>query len=257
MVATTPEEVAANVLPPMTRLVGARAVFLLDADGSVIASHGDDAVFHRRDRTSCARTRRGLRRLGRALRTVLFRHGRGRPPALARRAHGLALDRTRLYVREREQRIALERADERMNFIALAAHELRTPVTSVPTGSSGRSTGSATGCRSRQGRAGGRASLANRAHARPGAELLDLSRLEADTVPIQPVRSRTGGGRELVAASASGREDEVAIEIPDDLEAVGRQDGLRASRLESAHERASARVIARRRERGAEQQVSV
>ena len=44
----------------------------------------------------------------------------------------LALDRSSLFVREREARLALERADElKTNFIALAAHELRTPVTSV------------------------------------------------------------------------------------------------------------------------------
>ena len=52
-------------------------------------------------------------------------------------------------------------------------------------------------------------------------QLLDLSRLEADTVPIQPVRIPVRAEVEdLVAASASGREDEVEIEIPEDLEAI-------------------------------------
>jgi two-component system sensor histidine kinase MtrB len=52
-------------------------------------------------------------------------------------------------------------------------------------------------------------------------QLLDLSRLEADTVPIQPVRIPVRAEIEdLVAASASGREDEIEIEIPEDLEAV-------------------------------------
>ena len=40
MAATTPEEVAANVLPSMTSLVGAQAIFLLDSDDNVVASHG-------------------------------------------------------------------------------------------------------------------------------------------------------------------------------------------------------------------------
>ena len=52
-------------------------------------------------------------------------------------------------------------------------------------------------------------------------QLLDLSRLEADTVPIQPVPIPVRAEVEdLVAASATGRDDEVAIEIPEDLEAI-------------------------------------
>ena len=135
---------------------------------------------------------------------------------------GLALDRTRLYVREREQRIALERADEmKTNFIALAAHELRTPVTSVH------------GVVRTLDQLGDQLSATDRDELENALrsqtermrslvdQLLDLSRLEADTVPIQPVLIPVRAEIEdLVAASASGREDEVEIEIPDDLEAT-------------------------------------
>ena len=221
MVATTPEEVAANVLPPMTRLVGARAVFLLDGGGNVIASHGDDAPIPpagpnvvRLDIPGGGLVVWGgpyapffgseevdlLRSLG----------------ALT----GLALDRTRLYVREREQRIALERADEmKSNFIALAAHELRTPVTSV------HGVVRTLDQLGDQLSASDRDELENALRSQTERmrslvdQLLDLSRLEADTVPIQPVlipvRTEV---EDLVAASASGREDEVEIEIPEDLE---------------------------------------
>jgi signal transduction histidine kinase len=223
MAATTPEEVAANVLPPMTSLVGARAVFLLDDDDNVIASHGAGppvpaegpnvvrldipggclvvwggpyAPFFGSDEIDL------LRSLG----------------ALT----GLALDRSRLFVREREQRLDLERADEmKTNFIALAAHELRTPVTSVH------------GVVRTLDRLGDQLSEADREELEDALrsqtermrglvdQLLDLSRLEADTVPIQPVRIPVRAEVEdLVAASASGREEEVEIEIPDDLEAV-------------------------------------
>jgi signal transduction histidine kinase len=223
MVATTPGEVAANVLPPMTRLVGARAVFLLDGDGNVIASHGEDppippagpnvvrldmpggslvvwggpyAPFFGTDEIDL------LRSLG----------------ALT----GLALDRTHLYVREREQRIALERADEmKTNFIALAAHELRTPVTSVH------------GVVRTLDQLGDQLSAADRDELEDALrsqtermrslvdQLLDLSRLEADTVPIQPVRIPVRAEiKDLIAASARGREEEVEIEIPDDLETI-------------------------------------
>lgn len=45
---------------------------------------------------------------------------------------GIALDRARLFTQEREARTALERADElKTQFVALAAHELRTPVTTI------------------------------------------------------------------------------------------------------------------------------
>jgi GAF domain-containing protein len=45
---------------------------------------------------------------------------------------GIALDRVRLFEQERDSRIALQHANHVMtNFIALAAHELRTPVTAI------------------------------------------------------------------------------------------------------------------------------
>jgi signal transduction histidine kinase len=223
IVATTPEEIAANVLPAMTRLVGARAVFLLDGDGDVIASHGEDAPVPAEGPNvvridipgGCLVVSGGpyapffgsdeialLRSLG----------------ALT----GLALDRTRLFVREREQRIALEQADEmKTNFIALAAHELRTPVTSVH------------GVVRTLERLGDQLSAADKEDLEDALrsqtermrslvdQLLDLSRLEADTVPILPVCIPVRAEiEELVAASAGGREDEIAIEIPDDLEAL-------------------------------------
>jgi signal transduction histidine kinase len=222
MVATTPQEVAANVLSSMTRLVGARAVFLLDGDGELIASHrevsvppagpdvlrldipggclivwaGPYAPFFGSDEIEL------LRSLG----------------ALT----GLALDRTRLSVREREQRIALEQADEmKTNFIALAAHELRTPVTSVHgVVRTLDRLGDQLSAEDREELEGALRSQTERMRGLVD-QLLDLSRLEADTVPIQPIRIPVRAEIEdLVAASASGREDEVEIKIPDDLEAL-------------------------------------
>jgi signal transduction histidine kinase len=134
----------------------------------------------------------------------------------------LALDRSRLFVGEREARLALERADEmKSNFIALAAHELRTPVTSVH------------GVVTTLDRLGDELSPRDRAELdealrtqtermrRLVEQLLDLSRLEAERVPIQPVpvpvRAQV---EELVAASAGERSGDVEVLIEDELEAV-------------------------------------
>lgn len=223
MAAATPEEVAANVLPPMASLVGARAIFLLDDEDKVFAHHGLEAdvppkgpnvlqfeipggslvvwggpyaPFFGSDEIDL------LRSLG----------------ALT----GLALDRSRLYVREREQRIALERADEmKSNFIALAAHELRTPVTSVH--GVVRTLDRLRDQLSPGDKAELEGALRSQTERMRGLvdQLLDLSRLEAETVPIQPIRILVRAEIEdLVAASASGRGNEVEIEIPEDLEAL-------------------------------------
>ena len=223
MSATTPEEVAANVLPSMTSLVGARAIYLLDSEDNVVASHGaappvpaeGPNVLRLSIPGGCLVVLAGpyapffgsdeielLRSLG----------------ALT----GLALDRTRLFIREREQRLALERADEmKSNFIALAAHELRTPVTSIH------------GVVRTLDRLGDQLSEPDRRELDEALrsqtermrglvdQLLDLSRLEADHVPIHPVKIPVRAEiEELVSASAGGREDEIVVLIPEELEAL-------------------------------------
>ena len=52
-------------------------------------------------------------------------------------------------------------------------------------------------------------------------QLLDLSRLEADTVPINPVRLPVRAEvEELVAATAHGSTAEIEVQIPENLETV-------------------------------------
>ncbi|MEK6274292.1 MAG: ATP-binding protein [Actinomycetota bacterium] len=223
MAATTPEEVAADVLPPMMSLVGARAVFLLDADDKVIARHGADvAVPSEGPNVLRIDVPGGCLVIWGGLYAPFFGSEEIDLLRSLGALTGLALDRSRLFVREREQRIALERADEmKTNFIALAAHELRTPVTSVH------------GVVRTLDRLGDQLAPEDREELEEALrsqtermrglvdQLLDLSRLEADTVPIQPVRIPVRAEIEdLVMASASGREDEVEIAIPEDLEAV-------------------------------------
>jgi two-component system sensor histidine kinase MtrB len=108
------------------------------------------------------------------------------------------------------------------NFIALAAHELRTPVTSVH------------GVVQTLDRLGDRLPPEARHELEEALksqsermrnlvdQLLDLSRLEADTVPIKPVRLPVRAEvEELVAATTHGTTTtEIDVQIPEDLETV-------------------------------------
>jgi signal transduction histidine kinase len=210
----------------MADLVGAQAVFLLDADDAVLASHGaaPEAV------RSLNEDAPGVVKLATPSGSLVVWAGPyspffGTEELDLLRSLGaltsLALDRSNLFVREREARLALERADElKTNFIALAAHELRTPVTSVH------------GVVNTLDRLGDRLSDGDRVELREALrsqserlrrlvdQLLDLSRLDADSVPIHPVSIAVRDEvEELVAASAGERSQEVEIEIPAELTA--------------------------------------
>ena len=224
--ATTPEDVTREVLPAMADLVGARAVFLLDARNEVFASHGapPEAI-------------KSLNEAGPEVVKLRIPSGSlvvwagpyspffGTEEMEILKSLGaltsLALDRSSLFIRERDARLALERADElKTNFVALAAHELRTPVTSVH------------GVINTLDRLGDRLSEEDRAELRSALltqserlrrlvdQLLDLSRLDAESVPIHPVpigvREHV---EEIVAASAGERSNEVEIKIPGELTA--------------------------------------
>lgn len=222
MAATTPEEVAANVLPPMAALLGASSVFLVDDDDNIIAAHGNDPLPPKSHPAVRFKITGGRLVILAGPYTPFFGSDEIELMRSLGALTGLALDRSRLFVREREQRLALEQADElKTNFIALAAHELRTPVTSIH------------GVVRTLDKLGDQLSPADREELEDALtsqtermrglvdQLLDLSRLEAENVPIQPVRLPVRAEvEELVAASASGREDEVEIAIPDELETI-------------------------------------
>jgi signal transduction histidine kinase/drug/metabolite transporter superfamily protein YnfA len=224
--ATSPEQVASDVLPPMTRLVGARAAFLLDEEGTVLGSHGAPAATLK----TLSDDDRGVLRVPIPGGSLIVWTSPFAPffgteeiellgslGALT----GLALDRTRLFSQEREARLVLEQADElKTNFIALAAHELRTPVTSVH------------GVVSTLDRLGDQVSGDDRRSLEQALrsqserlrrlvdQLLDLSRLEGEAVEIQPVpipvRTEV---EQLVDASTPERADEIEIRIADGLKA--------------------------------------
>ena len=129
--ATTRTEVAQRVLGPVVALVGARGAAIVDSEGTVVAEHappadGDGGMpvhVEQPGATLIVWTSPYAPFFGddelRILETVTA-------------MTGIALDRVRLFEQEHSSRLALERANEVMaNFVALAAHELRTPVTTV------------------------------------------------------------------------------------------------------------------------------
>jgi signal transduction histidine kinase len=235
--ATTEEEVASAVLPPMARIVGARAIALRDATGRTIAAHGLSENMLAAspagdpDREDDAADAGDVLHLDVPSGSLVLWRSPYAPffgseeLALLRTLGaltGLALDRSRLFSDERAARLALERADEvKTNFVALAAHELRTPVATID--------GIIQTLRAR----GDRLPQEHRrlleetlrhqsSHMRVLVDqLLDLSRLDADALPIAPRRLPVHERVETVVASAAGdRADEVRIEIDPELEAV-------------------------------------
>ncbi|MDP9286056.1 MAG: ATP-binding protein [Actinomycetota bacterium] len=233
-VATTPEEVAARVFGPMTAIVGARAGAVLDGEGRVITSEGlDAAVLAEISAGALPKAPAGtevvqVKQPGASLLvwTSAYAPFFGEDELAVLRTiaalTGIALDRVRLFEQEHESRLALERANELMtNFVALAAHELRTPVTTIH------------GFVQTLNHLGDRLDVVQQDELRAALEqqttrmaalveqLLDLSRLDADAVEFRPqkvdLRERL---EEVVALAAGARRSEVAVEVIDDFDAV-------------------------------------
>jgi signal transduction histidine kinase len=233
-VATTPEEVAARVFGPMTAIVGARAGAVLDGEGRVITSEGlDAAVLAEISAGALPKAPAGtevvqVKQPGASLLvwTSAYAPFFGEDELAVLRTiaalTGIALDRVRLFEQEHESRLALERANELMtNFVALAAHELRTPVTTIH------------GFVQTLNHLGDRLDVMQQDELRAALEqqttrmaalveqLLDLSRLDADAVEFRPqkvdLRERL---EEVVALAAGARRSEVAVEVIDDFDAV-------------------------------------
>ena len=228
MAATSEADVAREVLPPMARMVGARAVALRDEGGRVIGTHGAsaemladaDAEADRDERVTVLDVPSGSLVVWANPYAPFF----GREELALLRSlgalTGLALDRSRLFAHERKSREALERADElKSNFIALAAHELRTPVTAIDGiiqtlhGRSAELTP--------ERRDALEETLATQStHMRALVDqLLDLSRLDAEAVAISPTAVSLRKRLEVVVRAAAGeRRNDVVLEVDEALE---------------------------------------
>lgn len=129
-------DVTARVLPPMAALVGASVVTLIGPDGTILGTHATDGSEHT-PATGDTDTRSvevdGLKLVVRTSRYAPF-FGTEETALLRTLVAltALALDHARLLAGERAARAALERADElKTQFVAFAAHELRTPIATV------------------------------------------------------------------------------------------------------------------------------
>lgn len=229
MAANTIEDVAARVLPPMASIVGARGVALVGHDGATIAEYG-----------SIEPQSGDVRRLdfpfgSLVVVTSTFAPFFGDEERKLLTALGsftsLALDRARLFGQEQEARRALERADElKSEFVALAAHELRSPVGAIygisETVAERRD--QLTPAQLAELQATLRSQISRLRDV--VEQLLDLSRLDADAVEIRPqrilVRDRLARIVESVAPLGSsariGIEADPALEADVDVDALER-----------------------------------
>jgi signal transduction histidine kinase len=224
--AATPGEITERVLPRMVRVVGARGIELLDEKGAVLGKHGvePDAVEHVQEKPDVVRLPFTSGSL--VIWTNPYAPFFGDEEFALLRSLGsmtmLALERSRLYAHEYEARVALEEADEmKSQFVALASHELRTPAAVIH--------GIASTLQMR-GEELERETLLQLRRTlyeqtdrlrRLVDQLLDLSRLEAHSVRIEPkplwVRSRV---EELILMVAGERAQEIDIAVPADLETI-------------------------------------
>jgi signal transduction histidine kinase len=134
---------------------------------------------------------------------------------------GLALDNVSLFRAEHEMRLALERANEvKSNFVALAAHELRTPMTTIH------------GFVTTLHHLSDRLEEAQREQVRDALlqqtqrmaalieQLLDLSRLDAEAIDIVPEPIHVRDQVREIVASVAPDPDAVEVAIGDDTVAV-------------------------------------
>jgi signal transduction histidine kinase len=216
LLAAEPEDVTRIVLPQMANIVGARGVALIGAEGQVLGAYGVEPD---------------------APGGVRFDLGQGAvvawigpyAPLFAEEEFELlhALGGFALLAWQRKSQVARERqtlreADElKTNFVALASHELRTPATVI------HGLASTLHHRGDQLDEGQRETVRRTLYEQTDRmrrlvdQLLDLSRLEANGIHLEPqplvVLTRL---EELVQGLAGEYADEVRIAVPADLEAL-------------------------------------
>ena len=222
--ALTPGEIIDRVARPMMDIVGARAIEIRDHDGQVVG--GINVPPPGADWPSTRVIETNDEHLHITAWTTpyapFFGDDELRILDTLTALTGLALERVKSFAREHEARLILERANEvQASFVALAAHELRTPVTTIHgfVRTLNHYADRLTPEREREMRLTLEEQTTRMA--RLVEQLLDLSRLEADAIEIRPqpldVKWRVN---QLVAVTAGGRSGDVVVDVPDHTDAV-------------------------------------
>ena len=217
------EEVASRVLEPAAGIVGARAIAIRNAERRVVAAWNvppDPALWERSDAVDVD-VPGGNMVVWTSPYAPFFGDEELRILQTLGALTGLALDRVRLFQAEHEARVSLERANEvKMNFIALAAHELRTPVTAI------------SGFVQTLHHIGDRLDAGERHEVRNTLleqtqrlmalveQLLDLSRLDDDAIDIAPEPVNVHEQVAQIVSTAAPDPESVRIEVPRDTVAL-------------------------------------
>jgi signal transduction histidine kinase len=232
--AESQQEVASRVLEPSAAIVGARAIAIRNAEGMVVGAWNVPADLWdglQRGSPPIASTKEGdlvdLEVPGGSLVVWTSRYApffgdeELRLLTTLGALIGLALDRVTLYQREHETRLELERANEVMtSFIALAAHELRTPMTTIH--------GFVTTLHHLSDRLDDqqketvRTALVQQTQRMASLveQLLDLSRLDAAAIEIAPEPVHVRSQVEEIVATAAPNPGDVVIDVPNDAVAI-------------------------------------
>ena len=233
--AQSQHEVASRVLEPAANIVGARAIAIRDSEGGVVAAwnvpdsawpsleRGGDApaLWHDAPVVDIDVADGSSMVVWTSPYAPVFGDEELRLLRTLGALTGLALDRVRLFQAEHEARIALERADEvKTNFIALAAHELRTPVTTIH-GFVMTLHHLADRLDDEQ-RASVRVALLQQTQRMVALveQLLDLSRLDAHSIDIEPERVNVHSQVEEIVQTAAADPAAVHIDMPSDTVAI-------------------------------------
>jgi signal transduction histidine kinase len=221
--AETQEEVASRVIEPAAQLVGARAAAIRNAEGTLVGSWNLPA--DGKDWDDAALVEVDAQGASLSVWTTPEAPFFGDEELALLRAlgsvTGLALDRVRLYQREHETRLQLERANEvKSTFIELAAHELRTPMTTIH------------GFVTTLYHLGDRLDEAQRTAVRDALikqtdrmarlveQLLDLSRLDADAIEIVPEKVKVRDHVEEIVRTVAPDPRSVEVDVPVDAVAT-------------------------------------
>ena len=232
--AASQEEVAERVLEPAAAIVGAHAIAIRNAEGRVVAAWNvPGEAWSSLDRGRQPRSLwpdAQLVELEVPGGTLIVWTSPYTPYfgneelALLRTLGGLtglALDRVRLYQAEHDARLALERANElQADFVALAAHELRTPMTAIH----GFVTtlhhlGARLDAEQEQRVKTALIEQTDRM-ARLIEQLLDLSRLDAEAIEIAPEPLPLRRHVEQIVAATVSEPREVEIDVAEKTVAV-------------------------------------